>query len=434
MLEYENFHGDFMLFKIFILTLFFAFNLYAFIDKYAEGLNLYKEQKYDKAFIIILDEAKKGNKAAQYRIGEMYETGKGTELDYEQAMYWYKRSSSRFAYIEKDLQEQETNTTVLTQVQEQFGNDSITRGSEFALAKMDTNTPETKKLMKSLISGGFFGLQPYNINYFLPISYGKDKPRRISSLYHYDDTSSPLNQPGVPRTYDKNTEAEFQISLKKQISYDLLGLNEFIYFAYTQRVWWQIYADSAPFRETNYMPEVYMSVPTSLETDEKIGLKAIKYGFIHQSNGQEGYRSRSWNRLYLTGMWQWGNLFAATRAWYRIPESEKPDGYYEGELGPDFANVEGDDNPDIDEYLGYGDIKLSYLNGKSQYDLLLRNNLRLNSQNKGAIELSWSYPFFSSPNAFWYAKLFHGYGESLIDYDREVSKASFGFSFSRALF
>ncbi|PHR56196.1 MAG: hypothetical protein COA44_08890 [Arcobacter sp.] len=418
-----------MLFKIFFITLFFVLNLHAIVAKYTDGLSLYKAQKYDKAFVIILDEAKKGNKAAQYRIGEMYETGKGIKLDYKQAMNWYKRSSSKFAYIEKDLISKEDNKSLLIQVQDQFGNDSIVRGGEFALAKMDTNTPETKKLMKSLTSGGFFGLQAYNTNFYLPISYAHDKPTRINSLYHRDDPNSPIPS---DITYSENVEAQFQLSLKKQISYDFFGLNEFIYFAYTQKVWWQIYADSAPFRETNYLPEFFMTVPSSFKMDEAIGLKAIKYGFIHESNGQEGYRSRSWNRVYLTGMWQWGNLFAATRAWYRLNENEKPADY--DSLGPIGANSKGDDNPDIAEYLGYGDIRLSYLNGKSQYEVLLRNNLRLNSQNKGAIEFSWSYPFFDSPNTFWYIKLFNGYGESLIDYDNEVTKASIGFSFSRGLF
>ncbi len=207
-----------------------------------------------------------------------------------------------------------------------------------------------------------------------------------------------------------------------------------MYFGYTQKVWWQFYSGSAPFRETNYLPEIFVTVPSSQSLDDSLGLKAIKIGFVHESNGQEGYRSRSWNRLYATGMWQWGNLFLATRAWYRIPESEKEPGYYEGDLGPDYANVNGDDNPDIEKYLGYGDIKIDYLNGKSKYGLLIRNNLRLNRDNKGAVELNWSYPFFDSPNTFWYLKFFHGYGESLIDYNTEVTKAAFGFSFSRGLF
>lgn len=93
---------------------------------------------------------------------------------------------------------------------------------------------------------------------------------------------------------------------------------------------------------------------------------------------------------------------------------------------------DGDDNPDIEDYLGSGDIKISYLYGRSQLGLLLRNNLKL-SDNKGAVEFSFSYPFFNSPNTFWYTKAFTGYGESLIDYNVNVTKVSFGFSFSRGL-
>ena len=64
---------------------------------------------------------------------------------------------------------------------------------------------------------------------------------------------------------------------------------------------------------------------------------------------------------------------------------------------------------------------------------MLRNNFKLDS-NKGAIELDWSAPLHYSQNTYWYAKVFNGYGESLIDYDRSLTKISFGFAFYRSLF
>lgn len=396
---------------------------------YLEGMEHYKAKEYDKAFPIIFNEAQEDNRAAQYRLAEMYENGHGTAVDHEQAMYWYKLSATRYAYIEEDKVEDE-NLSYLKQIGRQFGNESIERGNEYALAKMDTSTPETKRLLKSITDDGFFGLQPYQTNFFLPLSYGKDKPPRYSSAI----PPSKLDELADNPKYDENIEVEFQLSLKKQLSYDLFGFNEYVNFAYTQKVWWQLYSDSAPFRETNYLPEIFVNVPTSSSVDEAIGLKSVKFGFIHESNGQDGYRSRSWNRLYATGMWQWKNLFMATRAWFRIPESDKSDGYYSGDLGIDGANESGDDNPDIEKYLGYGDIKIDYLYKKSQFGLLIRNNLRLGDDNKGAVEFNYSVPFLDSPNTFWYLKIFHGYGESLIDYNREVTKVAFGFSFSRGLF
>lgn len=420
--RYNLGQDDFFIKISLLLTLLLSMPLLADQKDYLLAMEYYKAKEYTKAFKIIFNEAQSENRAAQYRLAEMYENGYGTEVDYQQAMYWYKLSSSRYSYIESD-EIDEANTSFIADITKQFGSASIARGNEYALAKMDTDTPETKRLLRSVMDDGFFGLQPYETNFILPVSFGMDKPLWVSS-------SIPI---GATRdTYDENTEVEFQLSLKKQLSYDLFGFNEYINLAYTQKVWWQLYTDSGPFRETNYLPEVFVSVPTSQKVDDIIGLKTLKIGFLHESNGQEGYRSRSWNRLYATGLWQWGNLFLCTRAWYRIPESEKSDGYYDG-LSSD-PNESGDDNPDIQKYLGYGDIKLDYLYKNSHFGLLFRNNLRMRGDNKGALELNYSHPITDSANTFLYVKLFNGYGESLIDYNRNVTKAAIGFSFSRGLF
>ncbi len=309
-------------------------------------------------------------------------------------------------------------------------------GDAFALNKLDTDTPETKALLSTFLNNGFFGLKPYNTNFLLPVAKATKKYRHISSSTHYSNyTPEQMDKYGH---YERETEVQFQFSLRKPLTFNLFGLNESINAAYTQKVWWQLYSDSAPFRETNYSPELFVIVPTSQSVDDTSGLKALKFGFMHESNGQEGYRSRSWNRLYLTGMWQWDNLFLASRVWYRMSEDEKYDGYYTGAVNPETGEYEpndsGDDNPDILDYMGYGDIKFSYLYGKHQFGTLFRYNFGSGGEHRGAIDFNWSYPFLNSENTFWYVNLFSGYGESLIDYDQSVTKAAFGLSFSRALF
>ena len=309
-------------------------------------------------------------------------------------------------------------------------------GNAYIWSKLDSDTQETQELLGSNLNGGFFGLEPYKTNYILPFSYSTHKYKRISSSTYYGNyPSDMLEKYGE---YEKNMEVEFQISFRKSLTYNLFGLNESINFSYTQKVWWQIYSDSSPFRETNYSPELFLVVPSPQKLDDFMGLKILKIAYLHESNGQEGYQSRSWNRFYVDGMWQWDNLFLSTRVWYRFNENEKYGGYYEGNPNPTTglydANYEGDDNPDIDEYLGFGDIKLNYLYKKNQISALVRYNFAKGGKNRGAIDLSWSYPFLSSENTFWYVKFFNGYGESLIDYDRCITKAAFGFSFSRALF
>lgn len=247
---------------------------------------------------------------------------------------------------------------------------------------------ETNSTIEQALSSSF-EIYPYKENYFLPISYDLNKR---------DDR-------------DQN-EAKFQISINKPITYNLVGLKETIYFGYTQKSWWQIYSDSSPFRETNYAPEVYMIAPYS--NHENSLLKSYKIGFLHESNGQHGQESRSWNRLYLEGYLQYSNLFIVPRVWYRIPEKKSDD-----------------DNPDIEDYLGYGDINLIYAMGEHTFKLLFRNNLKLNSHNRGFAQANWIFPLTQAKNTFGFVQLSSGYGDSLIDYDQEINRISFGISLSR---
>lgn len=384
------------------------------ILNYTQGLEYYKTHQYKKAYPIISQEAKRGNKEAQYLLANLYENGYGIEKDLSKSIFWYKKASSTYAYIvkTKDFHSIQTNkdNILKNKVYEEQ------KGLQFIFSKMDLTSPNVKDEVGKVVNKDF-GILPYHSNYILPISYNKN-----SYTKRYSDIQSSNEK------YDSNSEVEFQLSLQKNLSYDLFGFNEYISVGYTQHVWWQMYTDSAPFRETNYTPELFVTIPTSYDTDKLNNLKAIKFGYRHQSNGQDGYRSRSWDRLFLAGFWQWDNLFLKAEGWYRIPEDSKGADFYNGTN----INDKGDDNPDIEDYLGYGEIDIKYLYGKHQLGLMLRNNLK--SDNKGAIQFDWSVPMRNAKNTYWYVKAFNGYGESLIDYNQNNTKISFGFSFFRSLF
>jgi len=175
-------------------------------------------------------------------------------------------------------------------------------------------------------------------------------------------------------------------------------------------MWWQFYATSSAIRETNYRPELWVAIPAENDFSKNIGLKVIKYGLLHESNGGRKNLSREWNRAYVDFAFQHKSLFTQLRAWY----AEK-----------------GTDNEDISSYLGYGHLKLSYLAGKSKFDLTWRNNLRLNKDNRGSIEAEWSYPIGHSQSSFWYLNIFNGYGASLVDYEVQQNRVGFGLTFSR---
>ena len=199
----------------------------------------------------------------------------------------------------------------------------------------------------------------------------------------------------------KADELHFEFSFERPITYDALGFGEKISFAYAQNSWWQITQDSAPFRESNYRPELYVSAPVPFADELKIGA-------MHESNGKGGEESRSWNRLYAQSTWSADGFSITPRVWYAFWLDRT--------------------NEDIADYMGYGDLRASYTFGKQRLSALWRNNLHFDGSNRGAIELNYSFPIFNS-GFYGYLRYFNGYGESLADYKRSVNKIGVGLSF-----
>ena len=249
-----------------------------------------------------------------------------------------------------------------------------------------TADSKTNSSLKQILTKNF-NLYPYKKNYFLPITYDSNKK---------DDR--------------KKFETKFQFSIQKPIVHNFLGLNETISFGYTQKSFWQTTKDSAPFRETNYMPEIFLKAPVVHNY-----LKGYKVSFIHESNGRDEQNSRSWNRIYLQSYLQFDELFVIPKVWSRIPEDKK-----------------NDDNPNIEDYYGYGDLKLVYPYKKHLFELTLKNNLKFDEDNKTSAKFDYTFPLTNSnQDTFGYLQIFHGYGDSLIDYDKKINRIGFGISLSR---
>ncbi len=290
--------------------------------------------------------------------------------NYKEAMLLYKQIASKkleLRYINKEQEDIiQASKLILNEVQDE----------------------QTVKTIEQVLSSSF-NIYPYKENYFLPFSHTSTKIK------------------------DRNiNEAKFQLSIKKPIIKNFFNLNESFYFAYTQTSWWQIYSPSAPFRETNYAPEIFVNIPYGKK--DKTSLKAFKIGLLHESNGRKDENSRSWNRIYLESYFQVSNLFIVPKIWYRLREDKKDD-----------------DNKDIENYLGYGDITFLLPFKKHVFKLLFRNNLRFNDKNKSYAQIDYTFPLFSSKDTFAYVQISNGYGDSLIDYDKSISRFSFGISLSR---
>lgn len=249
---------------------------------------------------------------------------------------------------------------------------------------------ETDESVKQIIYSAF-DIEPYRMNYLLPVTY---------------DSKNHATHDGHP--YRKEFETKFQISFKKRLYENIFGLHDKLYVAYTQTSWWQTSAPSSPFRETNYEPEIFLDIP--YESDQSV-LKSYRVGFVHQSNGRL-LTSKSWNRAYLSGIFQYSGIFFEPKVWYRFKEHQKVD-------ENDFS---GDDNPDILHYLGYGEINITYPYKKQLFSSKVR---------KKSIQLDWSFPIFGLKDVYGYLQYFNGYGESLVDYNEKVEKVGLGFAITR---
>ena len=231
------------------------------------------------------------------------------------------------------------------------------------------------------------GLTLHKEMYFLPYSYSED----------YDGAE---------------TEIIFQLSAK----HDLFGSR--FYFAYTQISFWQAYNTkaSSPFRDTNYNPEIFYRFP---ENRVGGGLLGADAGFEHESNGQRVPLSRSWNLVYLAPFWHGDDWLVYVKLRWRVPESAKE--------SPD--DPIGDDNPDITDYLGYSDIHLEYrLPRRHLLHFAMRGYI---GTTKGNVSLSYSIPMTDEDDTRFVLRLFSGYGESLLDYDRYINRVGVGFTFNR---
>ncbi len=263
---------------------------------------------------------------------------------------------------------------------------------------------ESKNSMQKWLDGGF-GLEPNKANYILPFGYSDLEYRSYVLTDEY-----------------KKYEAELQVSLKLRFAENLLGLNERYYASYTHQAFWQLYAESAPFRETTYNPEVFVIFPISGD-NSFFNTKSIKLAFAHKSNGQgniedDSYekasdnpdnRSRSINYIYTEFSFQHDTLITELTLWIPIPENENDN-----------------DNPDLMDYTGFSSVKFNYFYNKHMFTLMGRGNIETK---KGAIETTYSHPFVK--DIYFYAKIFSGYGETLADYNNYKNKFSVGFSFSR---
>lgn len=265
---------------------------------------------------------------------------------------------------------------------------------ERAMAQEVEEYEARERLIGSLI-GGFV---PYRPTYILPYTY-VDNPNQTPD--------SPTLGESAYDARLQSEEAKYQISFRVPLITGILDDSTTLWFGYTQKSFWQVYDtdESAPFRETNYEPEIF--VRQRLGWDLGPGqLTSVSLGLNHQSNGQSEPRSRSWNRIKGNIAYAYNRWLFMVSPWYRLPEDDSDN-----------------NNPDMDKYVGYADYMAVYKwNDDHVVSARLLNNLR--SDNKTSVELGYSFPMGDTIKG--YIQYYNGYGESLIDYNERTHRIGIG--------
>ncbi|MGM0629671.1 MAG: phospholipase A [Pseudomonadota bacterium] len=250
-------------------------------------------------------------------------------------------------------------------------------------------------------------LTPHRRNYLLPIMTSNNINRK-----QYADVDD----------YEENLEdyeAKFQISFKIPFNKEsLLFEEDKLFFGLTVQSWWQVYSDdiSKPFRETNYMPEIFYAVPTGWHP---FGTNTgLSFGAEHLSNGRSQPLSRSWNRVYAQFFVEKGRFVFSLKPWIRLQEDRKTDP----------LQASGDDNPNITDYVGDYEFSTAYSDGDFEYIFRIRHAI---DTGRGSAELNWTFPI--GGKFIGYTSIFTGYGESLIDYNHKQTRFGIGIALNNVL-
>jgi outer membrane phospholipase A len=219
--------------------------------------------------------------------------------------------------------------------------------------------------------------------------------------------------------------AKFQFSFKYQLVDGRSGLAEHagfvtnLFFGFTQTSLWDWERESAPFEDSSYKPELMFQFRRLARAGESDWFQlGLQTGLMHESNGRDGINSRSLNIGYLRPKVIFGHeddwqFTLAPRAWLYI-----------GEL---------DDNPDLERYRGYADLRATIgTPGGIELAALARVG---DEFDRGSLQLDLTFPLrqIRWVGFTWYlqAQYFTGYGESLLHYNERSEAFRIGFSLYR---
>jgi len=209
--------------------------------------------------------------------------------------------------------------------------------------------------------------------------------------------------------------AKFQLSFKYQLfraeSWDSVNGREprGLYLSYSQTSLWDLDELSSPFRDTSYKPRLFYLQEQNRRDGKRLFFD-FELGFAHESNGKADADSRALNMGYIK----------PTVSYY-IGETRR---FYIAPMVVSYIDIA--ENPDVAEYRGHVDLVVGYGSGNknlrdwSAWALLRKGD----ADGKDSYEINVAAPLLrltkDHVNGWLLLQYFHGYGESLIDYDKRL--------------
>ncbi|RMH10891.1 MAG: hypothetical protein D6698_17210 [Gammaproteobacteria bacterium] len=200
-----------------------------------------------------------------------------------------------------------------------------------------------------------------------------------------------------------------------------------LFFAYSMISFWDFQDESGPFEDINHNPEIFCEGTHTgyAWLDEHIA----QWGYEHLSNGidnvsisQDGVtrRSRSIHNLNAVfGLYENSHSRLSAKLWWNFRKSE---------------------NPDIDDYWGHVDIRFlhasGYTNSRQQHAFQWSIQLRgspVKGRGRLLADISYRLPdrIGFKNDMYLFAQIFQGYGDSLLNYNKETTTLRLGFQLMR---
>jgi phospholipase A1 len=257
---------------------------------------------------------------------------------------------------------------------------------------------------------GTFGIRGYR-----PISLALVT---ADSVNKQPTSGNPANNATASTDY-RTFETRLQVSVRTKIAQGMFAYGDSgmdsLWFAYSQQSYWQLFTPSLsrPFRSTDHEPEVVYVRPVQSAQRGEWRLRLAGLGVVHQSNGQSLPLSRSWNRVYLMAGAEHDRLQLYGRLWHRLDDGS-------------------DDNPGISDFIGRGELVARWQASRQNlFTATARHALR--SSGHGSVRLEW-FRTLADPGAGLpsglrlHTQLFTGYGDTLLDYNKQRTVFSVGLS------